>query len=307
MRRKASDDAGGPPRSHGRGNSVFRVRDCRVIPGISLSEKVTGAMAMRKTLALLAAVAGTLVTALPASAVQFGTADGTNHPQVGLVVFYDSSGTPQRQCSGTLLSATVFLTGGHCASGMTSAQVWLSPGPITAASGYPFTGGDSLGTPYVHPRFDNFSAFPADYDLGIVVLSIPQPGPYASLAPVGTLDSLATATARMNATFDLVGYGVQDALPPTIVDQRTRYAGTAKLVDIQSALTAGYNVQLTAAPGTGGGYCFHDSGAPVFLAGTTTIVGVQSFVENNQCMGSEFAYRTDTADSMAFINEFLSP
>src|SRR5439155_15848128 len=122
-----------------------------------------------------------------------------------------------------------------------------------------------LGPPYVHPNSDNYTAYTADYDLWIVVLPIPQPGPYASLAPVGTLNSLATATARMNATFDLVGYGAQDALPPTIVDQRTRYAGTAKLVDIQSALTGGYNVQLTAAPGTGGGYCFHDSGAPVFL------------------------------------------
>jgi hypothetical protein len=260
---------------------------------------------MRKLVTLLAAAAAALVVGIvPASAVQFGTPDGTAHPQVGLVVFYNGSGTPLWRCSGALLSPTVFLTAGHCTGGTASAQVWFSPGPITLASGYPFTGGNSMGTPYAHPMFDDFAAFPATYDIGVVVLDTPQPGPYASLADEGTLDELATS-ARKGPTFDLVGYGLQDSLPPTIMADRTRYFGQAKLVNTVNQLTFGYSVQLTAAPGTGGALCFGDSGGPVFLEGTTTVVAVNSFVLNLQCMGSGFSYRTDTADSLAFVNSFL--
>lgn len=256
---------------------------------------------MRKTVALFIALAATLVMAVPASAVQFGTPDGTDHPQVGLAVFYNASGAPLWRCTGTLISAHRFLTAGHCTSGAAAAQVWFSPGPISVASGYPFTGGDSLGTPVAHPLYDDFAAFPANYDLGMVVLATAQSDPYASLAPAGHLDGVKNGA---RTTFDLVGYGQQDALPPAFTAQRTRYAGEAQLVNTKSAYNAGYNLQMTAAPGTGGSLCFGDSGGPVFLADTTTIVAVNSFVLNNQCMGSGFSYRTDTADSLAFIDGF---
>ena len=248
-------------------------------------------------LAILFAVV--LVTAAPAGAVQFGKLDGNAHPQVGLVLFYDASGAPLWRCTGALLSPTVFLTAGHCTSGAASAQVWFSPGPITVESGYPFTGGDSFGTPITHPLFDNFAEAPANYDLGVVLLSTPQPGPYASIAPIGLLDSL----AKKDATFDLVGYGLQDAHP--IVADRTRYAGQAKLVNLNNTKTAGYNMQMTAAPGTGGAVCFGDSGGPDFLAGTLQIVAVNSFVQSKFCMGAAFSYRVDTTDSRAFISRFL--
>jgi hypothetical protein len=250
---------------------------------------------------LLAAFAASLVIAASASAIQFGTPDGNAHPQVGLVLFYDAAGHPLSRCTGTLLSPTVLLTAGHCTYGMASAQVWFSPGPVTVASGYPFTGGASFGTPYTHPLFDNFASSPATHDLGVVVLSTPQPGPYASLAPVGLLDSL----KKNDVTFDLVGYGLQDALPPTITADRTRYAGHAKLVNLKNTETAGYNAQLTAAPGTGGAVCFGDSGGPDFLAGTLQIAAVNSFVQSKFCMGAAFSYRVDTADSRAFISSFL--
>jgi hypothetical protein len=255
----------------------------------------------RPTLLLAATFAAVLVIAAPANAVQFGHLDGNAHPQIGLVLFYDSAGRPLSRCSGALLSPTVFLTAGHCTYGAASAQVWFSPGPITVESGYPFTGGDSFGTPYTHPLFDNFADSPANYDLGVVVLSTPQPGPYASLAPVGLLDGL----PKRDANFDLVGYGLQDALPPSIAADRTRYAGQSKLVNLNNTQTAGYNMQMTAAPGTGGSVCFGDSGGPDFLAGTLQIVAVNSFVQSKFCMGAAFSYRVDTADSRAFINRFL--
>ena len=216
------------------------------------------------------------------------------------MLFYDAAGRPL-SLTGTLLSPTVLLTAGHYTFGMASAQVWFSPGPITVESGYPFTGGDSFGTPYTHPLFEDFGSSPAGYDLGVVVLSTPQPGPYASLAPVGLLDSL----PRNNLTFDLVGYGLQNALPPTITAERTRYAGHAKPVNLNNTETAGYRAQLTAAPGTGGSICYGDSGGPDFLAGTLQIAAVNSFVQSDFCMGAAFSYRVDTADSRAFISSFL--
>ncbi len=78
----------------------------------------------------------------------------------------------------------------------------------------------------------------------MVVLSTPQPGPYASLAPVGLLDSL----KKKDVTLDLVGYGLQNALPPTITADRTRYAGHAKLVNLKN--TADRRLQRAADGGT---------------------------------------------------------
>jgi hypothetical protein len=258
-----------------------------------------GVTVKRLTL-LLASTFAFLAIAAPASAIQFGSPDGNAHPQVGLVLFYNAAGAPLSRCSGALVSPTVFVTAGHCTSGAASAQVLFSAGPITTASGYPFTGGASFGTPYTHPLFHDFGTAPAAFDLGVVVLATPQPGPYASLAPVGLAGSL----SHKEATVDLVGYGLQDALPPSITADRTRYAGHAKLINLNG--TAGSpDIQLTASPGNGGSVCFGDSGGPDFVSGTTQILAVNSFVKTKFCMGSAFSYRVDTADSRAFIARFL--
>jgi len=56
---------------------------------------------------MCAAVAHTL-------AVTNGQPDEGRHPYVGLMVALDADGVPQWRCSGSLFSATVFLTAGHC-------------------------------------------------------------------------------------------------------------------------------------------------------------------------------------------------
>ncbi len=259
---------------------------------------------MSRTRILFAALVAALVAAVPASAVQFGTPDGNAHPQVGVMVA-KVNGVPAWRCSGAVISPRVFLTAGHCVSGATSVEIWFDSGAPRPAvpAGYPHVGQYS-GSPVPHPQYADFAAFPATFDIGVVLLNAPHPGPYASLAPQGTVDALRQGQSRHDA-FDLVGYGLQDVLPPAIQADIQRYYGQASLVNTHNQLTAGYSVQLTAAPGTGGSLCFGDSGGPVFLAGTTEIVAVNSFVLNLQCMGSGFSYRTDTADSLAFVGQFL--
>ena len=86
---------------------------------------------------------------------------------------------------------------------------------------------------------------------------------------------------------------------------RTRLRATVRLVNLRSALTDGYNIHHTNAPGTGGGTCFGDSGGPVFLGDSHVVVGITSFGLNQNCVGDGFAYRTDSASAQNFIYGFL--
>jgi len=53
-----------------------------------------------------------------------------------------------------------------------------------------------------------------------------------------------------------------------------------------------------------GGTCFGDSGGPFFVAGTTTLVAVNSFGTSETCSGTSGAYRLDQADDLAFLATF---
>ena len=53
-----------------------------------------------------------------------------------------------------------------------------------------------------------------------------------------------------------------------------------------------------------GGTCFGDSGGPIFVSGTSTLVAVVSFGVSSTCAGTSGAYRLDQADDLAFIATF---
>jgi hypothetical protein len=70
---------------------------------------------MRKTLLAFVAMLAALALAPSASAVKFGEPDTNNqYPWVGLMVAVDDDGEPLWRCTGSLLSADLFLTAGHC-------------------------------------------------------------------------------------------------------------------------------------------------------------------------------------------------
>jgi hypothetical protein len=256
---------------------------------------------MRRHWAVLFIALATLLAVSPAAAVTDGVPDGGAHPYVGLVVFYDAAGNPTHRCSGTLLSPTVFLTAGHCTVDTASAQVWFDETVIPSARGYPTRGGVT-GTPYTHPSF--VWSLPNTSDVGIVVLKKPVSTGNGVLPALGALDALASERGKQEVTFTVVGYGLQE-IKPVELAERTRLQATVRIVNLRSALTDGYNIHHTNAPGTGGGTCFGDSGGPVFSGTSNVIVGITSFGLNENCVGAGFAYRTDIANAQDFIYQFL--
>jgi Trypsin len=272
---------------------------------------------MRRFCGLLAALIATFTIVGPAAAITGNFVPDTIHPYVGLVVFYDEEGEFSHRCSGTLIAPTIFLTAGHCTEGVASARVYFHQEAganfdpeteLDPTTGYPefCIAGDplcvdsvalyTLGDPV-------FSSFPNTEDIGIVVLQQDMSFlGFASLATAGSLDVLATQRGRQDITFTVSGYGVSRINPVQFESFRVRLMATTQLVNLNSALTGGFNLQTTANPGGGrGGTCFGDSGGPVFYDATTTIVGVTSFGLNPNCRGVDFAFRTDTAEVLAWI------
>jgi len=263
-------------------------------------------------LGLVGAVAASIGTA---EAVQYGEADGNDHPHVGLAVFFNAAGQPLWRCSGTMVQDDVFLTAGHCvgndpASGQSAATaiLWFSSEESDILSqGYPFVG-DATGTAVPHPNFNGYLTIPNTSDVGVVLLDSPFPrSEYGVVAAEGTLDALATRRGTQDTTFTIVGYGLQ-SVKPSLSAVRQRRQGTVTLTNLRSALTDGYNVQYTSNPGKGngeGGTCFGDSGGPIFLGDSNVIVGVNSFVLNLNCKGTAFAYRVDTAYAHDFLESYI--
>jgi secreted trypsin-like serine protease len=281
---------------------------------------------MKKLLLLVAACIAAL-SLLPGSAraITGNFVKDNEHPFVGLVAFYDAEGNFLWRCSGSLLTDRVFLTAGHCTDqdaeeSPVMARIWFHQNvggafnPVTGAedpnTGYPnrCLPGDPLcaeSTLLFDFGFDNFAGFPNIHDVGLIILpedqAVERPE-YGVLAPAGFLDSLSTGTLK-TATFTVAGYGVSRTNPAQSLSFRERLMALTKVTNPNlnaSSNTAGFNLQLSSAPGGGrGGTCFGDSGGPTFYGGfdSHVIVGVNSWLfgfNRQTCGGTGFAFRTDT-------------
>ena len=184
--------------------------------------------------------------------------------------------------------------------------------PIT---GYPeFCAGDTLGVVCATSDetynwgFDDFAGFPDTKDIGIVILDQPITlDEYGSLAAVGSLDSLATAQGTKNVTFTASGYGLSYSSPVGVESFRERLMASARLTNLTSNNTGGFNIQTTGNGKGKGGTCSGDSGGPVFYGGYTsnTIVAVTSFGLNSYCRGTDFGYRVDTQAAQDWIRSVI--
>ena len=260
------------------------------------------------TTALLLTLVFALSTLGAARAVTDGELDGNRHPYVGLMVAQDADGNPLWRCSGTLLSATLFLTAGHCTEAPAAhVEIWFASDVESGipANGYPLDG-DVGGTPYTHPQY-NPNAFYL-YDLGVVVLDKPvRMRKYGALPRRDVLDTLATQRGTQDVTFTAVGYGLQESFPDAASwqenNQRVRMLARPHLLQINTGFTGEYSLLLSNNANTGG-TCFGDSGGPNFIGDSNVVGAVTSYGINGNCAGTGGVYRVDRADDLNWLATF---
>jgi hypothetical protein len=255
---------------------------------------------------LLAFALVMLASVQPASAIQYGAPDDGAHPYVGGLVF-NVGGQEFVGCSGTMISPTVLLTASHCYPD----EVWVLvgitfAGQFTPGSYVPVTSGDFSGNPawFENPIAAN--------DVAVVVLPGDPGVGNASLPEIGLLDTMAPRAQPGNQERYLtsVGYGTTGLNrgaggPPEFIYPEIRMRGEARIIGLNGNQLGGMLVQTTAAPGTGGGTCYGDSGGPFFVQGTDTIVATTITGTNKNCGGADINLRIDTQSIQEFLAQFL--
>ena len=239
----------------------------------------------------------------PVASITHGDFDGNGHPGVVYIQFHEVGTSNFFACSGTLLSATVVLTAGHCAGQPGEFdQYFVLVGSDLTAGFVPF----HSSVHAAHPAFTEAQFYL--HDVGIVVLDSPIPtslipaSAYGQLPSAGQLDAL---TPSVNTTFTAVGYGVQKINPAKVEINFTRMLASPRLLNINDKKVGGFSLLLSNNASTGG-TCFGDSGGPNFLGTSSTIAGVTSFSLNGNCTATGGGvFRLDKPDVLSFINSFL--
>lgn len=263
--------------------------------------------APRQAAIFVAAMVTVLLAGLgaPAGAVSNGTVDETTHPQVGALLADFGEGL-ERICSGTLISARVFLTAGHCTAWLPAYDIdevfvtfdpsWSTADPGTFHRGVYVT----------HPGYGytGQGGFSDPNDLSVVVLDEAITGiTPARLPAVGALDRM----ALRSQPFTAVGYGmgrdIHSTGPQALYPGGTRMWATGTFRSLQPAwVSLSQNIAL----GDGGG-CFGDSGGPSFVGDSTSNrLAATITAGDSVCVSLSKTYRLDTESAAAFLGEFDS-
>lgn len=223
------------------------------------------------------------------------------------------------RCSGTLLSATVLLTAGHCASNYPDEpyigmRIFTEADVQNGNNAYPYAGGpnsDEAVSWAAHPLYETAPFYV--HDVGVVILE--EPGvildEYGTLPTVDQLDAFKTRRGLQDVTFTAVGYGMQASFPNAAAwkDQsvKIRMVANPQLLQINvPGFTGDFSLPLSNNAHTGG-TCFGDSGGPNFVGTSQVVGGVTSFGINGNCAGTGGVFRIDRQNVLNFVNSYLNP
>lgn len=257
-------------------------------------------MGARIRTALLVMVAvGALALGQTVRAIQYGEPDNGAHPYVGGIVFQvgDSQFVG---CSGTLIGPTTFLTAAHCAPDETYQLVGVTFDDV-------FVQGESTiykATDFIaNPDYDGT----VSTDVAVILLRRDPGVGYAVLPEIGLLDTFLTSaeSGKQDRYLTAVGYGTTgldrgSGSQPDFVYPDIRMRADNTITGLSATA-----VQTTAAPGTGGGTCYGDSGGPFFVAGTNIVVATTITGTNPNCGGADINLRIDTVEVQNFLAQYL--
>jgi len=262
----------------------------------------------------MAAVAA-LVSAAPALAIDNGVADGTNHPNVGLLAI-EHDGVKDAWCSGfyagphkTDPGIGVYVTAAHCVADLaelgfsgSDLTVTFDPAVRIVIDENTWTWATTAAT--WHPAFAYAAAADADY--GVVLLEDPVAGVDEVKFPrAGLLHDLRERGGlRPTTVFDNVGYGIIPTFKggPVQYEPTTgRMSATSKFV----GLTETHMHLLTNSDAGYGGACYGDSGSPVLRHGSNTAVALVSGGGDRVCRAMNHPLRLDTPAARAFYGDYL--
>jgi V8-like Glu-specific endopeptidase len=245
---------------------------------------------------ILGAVAlAALALGAGAFAITNGTPDGNAHPYVGALLAQQafSDGTWE-ECTGTLISPTVFLTAEHCDEGVSRVKVTFDSS-YDAATGTTYS-----GTWHGDPQYSDPGNSTGDpHDIAVVVLDKAVKG--ITPAKLPTVNQLASLTG--GDPIVSVGYGAQSVTQDkgkTLNYADVRYVATGSFTTLtQVYLKASMN------PAHGdGGTCYGDSGGPNFI-GSTNVEAATTITGDMWCRSTNVDYRLDTPVARAFLAQFV--
>ena len=261
---------------------------------------------------VLSLVCGSLLLAPKTSAITYGFVDSNNtFRNVGaFIVKSSSTGEIFPICSGTMITANVFLTASHCTLYFTQelapegyvAYVSLDPsipfGSLTTSK----TELLSVAHVVTNPNYNQSQSDSGD--IAVLILDRNARVTPATLPTCGLLDQLLAQNVLKTATFTNVGYGVQNRVVGGGVPFFQDLNPIPRMYSFSSfnSLNGGY-LRLSQNPSTGsGGTCFGDSGGPNFLTvnGQQLIVSI-TITGDSVCRSTNVAYRLDTVSAQGFL------
>jgi hypothetical protein len=260
-----------------------------------------------------ALIVGFLITSRRAQAITYGFVDSNNtYSNVGaFIVKSPTTGQIFPICSGTMITANVFLTASHCTiffqqdlalrgfTAYVSLDGSIPFGDLTSNKTKLFPVSQVVTNP-------NYNQAQSDSgDIGALILQSNVRGVTpATLPACGLLDQLVAQNGLKTAVFTNVGYGVQNRVVSGGVPFFQDVNPIPRMYSFSSfnSLNGGY-IRLSQNPSTGnGGTCFGDSGGPNFmnLSGQQIIAAI-TITGDSVCRSTNVDYRLDTVSAQGFL------